>query len=240
MITFASAFNVILYQPLFNALILIYAYLPGHDFGLSIIILTILIKFILYPLGVQAIRSQKAMAQLQPKLKEIQEKFKNDKEQQTRATMELYKTEKINPLSGCLPLLVQLPILLGLYRVFWRGFGASQMHFLYSFVPNPDPINTTFLGLMDLSHASVILAVLTGIAQFIQSKMVTPKQKAAKGSSDMGQMMQKQMLYLLPVFTVFILWKMPAAIGLYWLTTTLFTIVQQYIILRKKHDSPGI
>jgi len=234
-----SAFNTILYQPLFNALILICLYLPGHDFGIAVIVLTLLIKLALYPLGIQAIRSQKNMAQLQPKMKEIQEKFKNNKEQQSKAMMEFYKKEKINPLSGCLPMLVQLPILIGLYQVFWKGFGESQLRFLYSFIPNPGQIDTTFLGIMDLAHASIILAVLTGIAQFFQSKMMAASTKASAGKSDFSGMMQKQMLYFLPLFTVFILWKLPAAVALYWLTTTLFTIVQQYIIL-KKHDSPGI
>ncbi|MFH1575753.1 MAG: YidC/Oxa1 family membrane protein insertase [Candidatus Nealsonbacteria bacterium] len=237
---FVSAFNTVLYQPLFNALILIYLYLPGHDFGVAIIVLTILIKLIFYPLGVQAIRSQKALAQLQPKMKEIQEKFKNDKEQQSREMMELYKREKINPFSGCLPLIIQLPILIGLYRVFWNGFGETQLNFLYSFVPNPGQINTMFLGMMDLSQASIVLAILTGIAQFFQSKMMmTTQQKKSTGPTGMSQMMQKQMLYLFPIFTVFILWRLPAAVALYWITTTLFTIGQQYIIL-KKHDSPRI
>jgi len=228
-----SAFYTILYQPLFNALVLVYLYLPGHDFGLAVILLTLVIRTALYPLGVQAIRSQKTLAQLQPKMKEIQEKFKNNKEQQSRAMMELYQKEKINPFSGCLPMIVQLPILIGLYQVFWKGFGEAQMSFLYGVVPNPGLINTSFLGIMDLSQASIFLAVLTGAAQFFQSKMMTAKQVKSKGPTDMSQMMQKQMLYLFPIFTVFILWKLPAAVALYWLTTTLFTIVQQYIILKK-------
>jgi len=236
---FINAFNVVLYQPLFNALILIYLYLPGHDFGMAVILLTILIKLILYPLGLQAIRSQKNLAQLQPKMKEIQEKFKKDKEQQSRAMMELYKKEKINPFSGCLPMIIQLPILIGLYRVFWQGFGEAQLGFLYGFVPDPGQIDTTFLGIMDLAQPSIFLAILTGVVQFFQSKMMSTQQKKSAGAPDMSQMMQKQMLYLFPIFTVFILWKMPAAVGLYWITTTLFTIVQQYIIL-KKHDSPRI
>ena len=230
---FISAFNVVLYQPLFNSLVLIYLYLPGHDFGIAVIILTLLIKFALYPLGVRAIRSQKSMAQLQPKMKEIQERFKDNKEQQSKAMMELYKTEKINPLSGCLPLIVQLPILIGLYQVFWKGFGETQLKFLYSFVSSPVQIDTTFLGIMDLAQSSIILAIVTGIAQFFQSKMMATKQKALNGRADFSQMMQKQMLYFFPVFTVFILWRLPAAVALYWLTTTLFTIVQQYIILKK-------
>lgn len=236
---FISAFNTVLYQPLFNALILIYLYLPGHDFGIAVIILTLLIKLILYPLGAQAIRSQKNLAHLQPKMKEIQEKFKDNKEQQSKAMMELYKKEKINPFSGCLPLIIQLPILIGLYRVFWNGFGETQLGFLYGFMSNPGQINTTFLGLVDLTKASIVLVVLTGIAQFFQSKMMVIKQKKLSGPTDMSQMMQKQMVYLFPLFTIFFLWRLPAAIALYWLTTTLFTIAQQYIIL-KKHDSPRI
>jgi YidC/Oxa1 family membrane protein insertase len=241
---FINAFNLLLYQPLFNALILLYEYLPGHDFGLAVIALTILIKIILYPLGSQGIRSQKKLSAVQPKLKEIQEKFKSDKEKQTRAVMDFYKKEKINPFSGCLPLLVQLPILIALFRVFWKGFGESQFEFLYNFVPHPGQIDLTFLGILNLAEASIVLALLNGLAQFFQAKMLsrrnTPsKQTDQKGRPDFSQMMQKQMLYFFPLFTVFILWRMPAAVGLYWLVTTLFTIGQQYIIL-KKHEPSGI
>lgn len=235
-----SAFNLILYQPLFNALVLFYIYLPGQDFGLAVIILTILVKLIFYPLGVKAIHSQRALAELQPKIKQVQEQFKNNKEKQVRAIMDLYKEKKISPFSGFLPLLLQLPILIGLYRVFWNGFDEDRLGFLYSFVPNPGPIDTTFLGIMDLAQASVILAVLTGITQFIQTKMLTAapvKATAKTKQSDFSQMMQKQMLYFFPIFTVFILWRLPAAIALYWLTTTLFTILQQYVILNRPHDS---
>ncbi|MFH1780887.1 MAG: YidC/Oxa1 family membrane protein insertase [Candidatus Nealsonbacteria bacterium] len=234
----------ILYQPLFNALIFIYMYLPGRDFGIAVIVLTVLIKLALYPLGAQAIRSQKTLAKLQPKIKEIQERLKDDKEKQSREIMDLYKKEKINPFSGFLSLIVQLPILIGLYRVFWSGFGETQLKLLYGFIANPGQINTTFLGIMDLSQTSVVLTIITGIAQFIQSKMMARQSVSGqvpqkKGARDFSQMMQTQMLYLFPIFTVFILWRLPAAVALYWLTTTLFTIVQQYIIL-KKHDPSRI
>lgn len=229
---FGGAFNTLLYQPLFNGLILLYLYLPGHDFGIAVIVLTILIKLILYPLGAQAIRSQKTMATIQPKMKAIQEQFKNDKEKQAKATMELYRREKINPLSSLLPLLIQLPILFALYRLFWRGFDGGQLNLLYGFVPNPGQINTTFLGIVDLAGPSTVLAVLTGVVQYLQTKLAV--QKPAAGKKDVAQMMQKQMLYFLPIFTVFILWRLPSAVALYWLTTTLFTIVQQWLILKKQ------
>lgn len=234
---FTEAFKVILYQPLFNALILLYEYLPGHDFGLAVIALTVLIKIILYPLGIQAIRSQKNLSDLQPKIEEIQRKHKDDKEKQARATMELYKKEKINPFSGCLPLLIQLPILLALFQVFWKGFGAERMIHLYSFVPDPGQIDLTFLGILDLAAPSIVLAFLAGITQFIQTKMMTPtasKKKLKEGTAKFSDMLQKQMLYFFPIFTVFILWKLPAAIGLYWIATSLFTIIQQRLILKPK------
>jgi YidC/Oxa1 family membrane protein insertase len=145
-----TAFNVILYQPLLNVLVLLYLYLPGHDFGIAVIVLTVLIKFLFYPLGVKSIRSQKALSGIQPKLKEIQEKYKNDKEQQTKEMMALYKREKINPFSGCLPILIQLPVLIALYRVFWRGLEVGQASsFLYKFVPPLGSINTSFLGIIE-------------------------------------------------------------------------------------------
>lgn len=230
-----SLFNTILYQPLFNILVLLYLYLPGHDFGIAIIILTVLIKLIFYPLGGQAIRSQKNLSELQPKIEEIQKKYKDNKEQQVQATLELYKKEKINPFSGCLPLLIQLPILIALYQVFWRGFQAEQMSYLYSFVQNPGAIDPGFLGLINLSEPNIILTILAGITQFIQSKMALPKnQIKAKGNAPgMAGMMQKQMLYFFPILTVFILWNLPSAVGLYWVTTTIFSIAQQYFIFKK-------
>jgi len=236
---FINVFKIILYQPLFNALILLYIYLPGHDFGVAVIVLTVIIRIILYPLMVQSIKSQKILSELQPKIQEIQRQFKDDKEKQTRATMELYKKEKINPFGGCLPLLIQLPILIALYQVFWKGLQSEQMVYLYSFVPNPGTINPTFLGLINLAEPSLGLAVLAGISQFFQTKMLTPRQsKLGAGQApktktpDFSQMMQKQMLYFFPIFTVFILWKLPAAIGIYWLITALFSIFQQYLILK--------
>ena len=231
---FKLAFDTILYRPLFNALVLLYECLPGHDFGVAIIVLTCIIRILLYPSTLKSIKSQRALQEIQPKMKEIQAKFKNDKAKQAQATMELYKKEKINPLSGCLPVLVQLPILIAL---FWAlknlagNFGSIDTGILYSFVPDPGEINPMFLGVMSLTEPSIVLAVFAGISQFFQSKMLTSKTSSGK-SGDFSQMMQKQMLYFFPIFTILILWKLPSAIGLYWLTTTLFAIGQQYLTFR--------
>jgi len=233
-----NVFNTILYQPLFNALVFLYQYLPGHDFGVAVIVLTILIRLILYPLMVQSIKSQKVLSELQPRIQEIQSKYKNDKEKQAKEMMGLYQKEKINPFGGCLPLLLQLPILIALYQVFWKGLRPEAMENLYSFIPNPGSIDPTFFGLINLGEASLILAVLAGITQFFQTKMVTPKTPKIKKGDQMTQfsgMMQKQMLYFFPIFTVFILWYLPAAIALYWIITALFSIGQQYLVFKKTH-----
>ncbi len=237
-----NTFNIVLYQPLFNALVFLYQYLPGHDFGVAVIILTALIRLILYPSMVQSIKSQKILSELQPKMREIQERFKNDKQKQTKEIMALYQKEKINPLGGCLPLLIQLPILFALYRVFWKGLEKSEMGYLYNFIPHPEMINPNFLGVMNLADPNLVLAVLAGIAQFFQTKMLTPRGQSIKSKdtmTDFSNKFQKQMLYFFPVFTIFILWKLPAAIGLYWITTSLFSIIQQYLILRPQKNEIG-
>jgi len=227
----SSVFHIILYQPIFNALVLIYNYLP--DFGMAIIALTLIIRAVLYFPTLKSIKAQKSMQDLQPKIKEVQEKFKNNKEQQGKAMMELYKEEKINPLSGCLPMLIQLPILIALFLVLKNlasDFTAANGDILYSFVARPGEINPMFLGLLDLTKASAVIAVLAGASQFVQLRMTSARNKQ-KGK-DFSGMMQKQMLYFFPIFAILILLKLPSAIGLYWLTSTLFSIGQQYLAFR--------
>ncbi|MFH1714245.1 MAG: YidC/Oxa1 family membrane protein insertase [Candidatus Nealsonbacteria bacterium] len=236
---FILVFNTILYKPLFNALVLIYQYLPGKDFGIAVILLTLMIRFLLYPLMVKSIRSQKELAELQPKIQEIQKKYKDDKEKQTKETMELYRKEKINPFGGCLPFLLQLPILIALYRVFWSGMKPESMQKLYSFVPNPGVIDPTFLGFINLGESNFIIAGLAGVAQFFQSKTMLPKTKGQSKEGQMSQfsnMMQKQMLYFFPIITVVILLNLPSAIGIYWIVTALFSVWQQQIIMKKGEE----
>lgn len=229
-------FNLILYQPLLNALILLYQYLPGHDFGIAVIILTILIRIILYPLMVQSIRSQKVLSELQLKIQEIKQKYKTDQERQVKEMIGLYQKEKINPFGGCLPFLIQLPILIALYRVFWKGLEPEAMTHLYSFVPHPDVIDPTFFGVINLAQPNLGISVLSGAIQFFQSKMFVPKAFKTKQKDEMAQfseIFQKQMLYFFPIFTVLILLKLPAAIGLYWIVTASFSILQHHLIFKQ-------
>ncbi|MCK4781866.1 membrane protein insertase YidC [Candidatus Parcubacteria bacterium] len=240
---FINIFNIVLYQPLFNGLILIYQYVPGQDFGVAVIILTIIIRLLLYPSSLQSIKSQKALSELQPKIQEIQRKYKENREKMAKEVMELYKKEKINPIAGFLPLLIQLPLLIALFLVFKsfeNGFDPNEFEMLYSFVSSPADLNPIFLGAINLANkGSLFLALLAGAAQFFQTKMLTSQAKQPqKKSSDFAQIMQKQMMYIFPIFTVYICWSLPSAIALYWLTTALFSVGQQHIALKKQtqHD----
>lgn len=233
-----SFFKTILYQPLYNALIFFVWLIPSHNVGLAIIILTVIIRLLLVPSSAKAIESQKQLKELQPELDRIKEKYKGNKQAEAQAMMSFYQANKINPLSSCLPLLIQLPILIILYYVFRDGLDTSRFNLLYSFMPRPETINTMFLG-MNLSNPNIYLAVITGLLQFWQTKQMMPKKgqtKPDKGT-DTAQKFQSvlnsQMLYIMPIFTVFIGLKLPSALVLYWATTTLFAVGQQYWILKQ-------
>lgn len=226
----SSIFNTILYKPLFNILILLYQYLAFGDLGLAIILLTIFIRILLYPLTAQSLSAQKKITELQPKIQEIQKKHKNEPGKGGLEILQLYQKEKINPSSGFLPLLLQIPILIALYKVF-LDVSSIDPNLLYSFVSNPGFVKPSFFGILNLNQPSIFLAGLASITQFFQSKTLTTETRAQ--GSDLAQMMQKQGLYFFPVLTFFILLKLPAAIGLYWLATTLFSLVQQKISLRQ-------
>ena len=230
------AFNTILYKPLLNGLILLYEYVPGHDFGVAVIILTLIIRFVLHPSSVRGVKSQRALTKLQPKIQEIQKEYKNDKSKQTKVLMELYQKEKINPFSGCLPMLLQLPVLIALYQVFLRGLNPESLSkSLYGFVNNPGLIDFSFLGIIVLTESNIFLALLAGVLQFYQLKISTnPKQSTKSEGSDFSKTMQSQMIYFFPLFTVYIVWQFGSIIGLYWIVSILFSIAEQYIVVKKE------
>jgi len=239
----SNIFNTILYNPLFNGLIALYNFIPGHDLGVAIIVLTILIRFVLYPLSAKSLKAQREMQKLQPELKKIQDLHSGDAQAKQKAVMEFYKKNKINPMSSCLPLLIQFPILIALYRVFITGLNGEKFDALYSFVPAPEHFSSMFFGVLDLSQKNIFLAILAGALQYLQSKMlikqkpnIQPVKKEAEKSNqpNFASMMNKQMLYFMPIFTVFIAASLPAGLALYWVATTLFSIFQQIFLLRKE------
>ncbi len=240
-----SIFNAIIFQPILNLLIWLYNIIPGSDFGFAIIALTVIVKAILYPLTVQQIKQQRALQGLQPKIDEIRLRLKDDKDGQAKELMDLYKREKVNPASSCLPLLIQLPVFIGLFQALRDGLASRSLNMLYPFIANPGTINNMFLGIVDLSKPNYTLAVLSGLIQFWQSWQMfkkpsattppPPEVEGSKGAKDesMASMMNKQMMYIMPIMTVFIGISLPGGLTLYWLVMSLLTVAQQAIFLRK-------
>lgn len=247
-------FNDLLYYPLFNLMVFLYNVIPGQDIGIAIIGVTLITRLILYPINTKAIKSQKQLQEIQPMMKEVQTKYKNDKEKQAKELMALYQKHKINPMSGCFPILIQFPILIALYQVFLNGFKDESLAILYPFVANPDHINPMFFGFVNLSESNIILAIIAGGLQYFQTKMLMGKKKeeekkkednnkektAEEKTQDFAQSMSRQMIYLMPVMTFVFAMSFPSGLALYWATTTLFAIIQQFFIIGKQKKEEAL
>ena len=229
-----NLWNTIFYEPLYNGLIFLISIVPGGSVALSVIILTLLVKFILYPLSQKSIDTQVKMRSVEGELTKIKEKNK-EKEAVARETMALYKKHGINPFSGCITILIQLPIIIALYFVFFKGL-TPENSFLYSFVHFPEQMNTIFLGLIDITKKSLVLGILAGVAQYFQTALTMPKPKPQVAgvktsfADEFGRSMYIQMKYFLPLLIVFIAYTTSAAVALYWITSSLFMIGQEYVV----------
>ncbi len=237
----SSAFRHIFFLPLYNALVWLSTVLPGADIGLAIIILTLAVRFILFPLQHRMSKTQRALKLLEPKLAELKAKYADDKSEQAKKLMELYREHGVNPFAGFVLLLIQLPILLALYWVFRDSF-VIQTDWLYSFITPPAALGTHFLGWLDITTKSWPLALIVGITQFIQMKLVMPPSApiapdAPKSlSADLQRSMSLQMRYFMPLMVTFIAFGLPAAIPLYWITSNIFAIGHELLVNRKARD----
>jgi len=239
--------QTLLYHPILNLLVFFYQVL-FQNLGLAILAMTVVLRAALVPLALPALRAAKKQKDLAPELKKLQEKFKDNKEKLAKAQMELYRREGINPAAGCLPQILQFLILIALYQAFIQvlnsdGQRISELNrILYFDFLKLDPsrvINVNF-GPWNLAQPDrfLILPILAGICQFLLSKMMQPAvekatEKAKKTpdkSDDLMYTMQQQMLYLMPLMTIFAGWKLPSGLVLYWLTTTIFSLIQQYFV----------
>lgn len=234
-------FDTIFYKPIFNLLIVIYNTIPGSDIGITIIVLTILIKLALWPMQQKTLKSQKALQEIQPKMEEVKKKYANDKEGMSKAMMELYSKEKVNPFSSCLPLLVQLPVFIALYSALTKGLESSGYEKLYPFVMNPGVIDPSLFGTVDLADPNMVLALMAGLAQFVQVKMMVIKKqpKDVPGGKDEQTLatVNRQMVYFMPLMTVFIGMKLPGGLALYWFVMAALTVLQQVLLFRKDKEN---
>ncbi len=233
-----NLWEVLLYKPMVNLLAALVAVVPGGDIGIAVILLTILVKILLFPLASKSIKSQVKMNQIQPEIEKIKNSGKS-KEEQARLTFELYKQSKTNPFSGCLLVLIQIPIIFALYYSFYKGVSIDP-NMLYSFTPIPNMVSNNFLGILDLTSKSLLLAVLAGFSQFLQAYFMPkpPTSVSSKGSfnESLQKSLQMQMKYVFPIIVTFIAYSISGAIALYWITSNLFATLQQIYLAKKKDE----
>lgn len=230
-------FHAVIYIPLYNGLVWLVDTIPGHDMGIAVIALTIIVRLILYPLSKRAVEAQLAMKALTPEIEAIKKQHANDREAQSKAIFALYKERDIHPFAGLGMVLLQLPVLIGLYWVFSHGgFPEIDLSILYPFVGAPESVRMDFLGLIPMTGHSIILAVTAALSQFAYTRLsmgkpatVDPSPVESSLSGDLAKSFDTQARYVLPVFIGVISYTVAAAAPLYWTTSNLAMIVQEYL-----------
>jgi len=236
-----NIFFAVLYQPIYNALVFVYTLAPWGGLGLAIIVITILVKTAVLPLTYKSMKAQKELQEIQPKIAEIKEKFKDDKEGMAKELMGVYKVHNVNPFASCLPTIVQLVVFIALYQALAAGIHTVNGSILYAFVQNPGAMNPFFLGL-DLSKISIPLGLLSGVLQYFQAKQMVTRRppKAVQATTaaldeDMTATMNKMMLYALPITMVVLgTTTLLGGVTLYIVVSTAFTYAMYAFFLKPK------
>lgn len=237
------------YQPLYNGLVFLLGTLPMADVGLAVILFTIFVKLCLIPLSKKSIETQINLKKIEPEINEIRKKYKDDTQTQGTKIMEIYRQNNINPFSGFFLILIQLPIIFSLYYIFLRaGLPSINENLLYSFISIPVNIDMHLLGRFNLAEKSVLLALLAGISQFIQVQLSLPPYKPRDKNAEFSmkdqfaKSLSMQMKYVMPVVIIFIAYSLSAVVALYWTTSNIFSIAQEFFIKRRiyaKHSTKG-
>lgn len=240
---FSFIWHTFFFDPIYNGLVYFIDVVPGGDVGIAIILITIVVKAILLPLSLKAARTQLAMREIEPQMKEIKEKYKDKREEQARKMMELYKKVGLNPFSSIFLILIQFPIIIALYFSVARGGGVPlpeiNTGILYTFVPIPEMVTMLFLGFIDIAAKSLPLAALAGITQFIHTHLALPKQKPREPNAepnfkdDFARSMHLQMRYVMPILIFVVAYTISAAIALYFAVSNLTAIAQEYYVRHK-------
>ena len=234
----STFFHAVFYNPIYNALVALVAVVPGSDVGIAVILVTIVIRLILLPFSLSAARTQREMKILEPKIKELKEKHKGNKEKEALETLALYKEARVNPFASILTVFIQIPVLLALYFVFYyEPFPAINAARLYAFTPVPDIASLEFLGLISVAGKSMVLAFLAGITQFYQAHLAlsgTMKPSDTKSmQNDFQKIMGMQLKYVFPFIIGAISYTTSGAIALYFITTNIAGALQEIYVRRK-------
>ncbi len=233
----SALFHSVFYNPIYNALVALVALIPGGDVGIAVILLTIIIRLLLLPFSLSAARTQRAMKILEPKIKELKEKHKGNKEKEALETLALYREAQVNPFMSILTVLIQIPLLLALYWVFlYEPFSTINTARLYVLTPIPHSVSLEFLGLISVAAKSMTLAVFAGLTQFLQAHMALSGTMKPSGNpgmqGDFQKVMAMQLKYVFPFLIGTISYTTSAAIALYFITTNLAGALQEWHVRR--------
>ncbi len=240
---FTYIWHTFFFDPVYNGLIFFIDVIPGGDVGLAIIATVIVVKTILLPLSIKAAKTQRVMREIDPKLKEIKETLKDKREEQAQAMMKIYREAGINPFASIFLIFLQIPIIIALYFSVYTGGGialpAINVDLLYSFIPVPEFADMNFMGMIDITGKSLVLALLAGVTQYYQVKLAMPAlpprdpKVAPNFKDDFSRNMQLQMRYVMPVIIFFVAYAVSAAIALYFFVSNAVAILQEVYV--RKH-----
>lgn len=240
---FSYIWHTFFFDPVYNGLVFFIDIIPGGDVGLAIIATVVVVKTILLPLSIKAAKTQRIMREIEPKLREIKETHKDNREAQALAMMTVYREAGMNPFASLFLIFLQIPIIIALYFAVYSGGGIKlpdiNVDLLYAFVSNPSVVNMNFLGMIDITGKSVFLAFLAGVTQYYQVKVSLPEMpprdpsKAPDMKEEFMRNMHLQMRYVMPVIIFFVSYIISAAIALYFFVSNIVAILQELYV--RKH-----
>lgn len=239
----STVWHILFFNPIYNGLVFLIDVVPHGDVGIAIVLVISIVKILLFPLSIKAAKTQKLMKEIDPKLKEIKKNIK-DPQEQSKATMDLYKQSGMNPFSSILVALIQIPVFIALYFAVSRGGGVPlpeiNTGLLYSFVHAPSTISMLFLGFIDITQKSLPLAIIASLAQFTLGYFSFPKlpprdpEAKATMKDDFARSMQVQMRYVMPIMIGIFAYTISAMVGLYFVVSSVTSIIQELLIRKHK------
>ncbi|MBP6879843.1 MAG: membrane protein insertase YidC [Candidatus Pacebacteria bacterium] len=224
----------VFYQPIYNLLIFFAGVFPRPDIGVAVVIVTVIVRLVIYPLSKKAIYTQIAIKKIQPELNKIKETIK-DRTEQSRKTLEVYKQNKVNPFSSFAVILVQLPIILALFKVFSHDLTVSS-EILYGFISPIESLDPLFLGFFDLTQKSMVLALLAAASQAVHFFVMKIGQKEEKTNKEPSKeeffrkTMERQMKFLAPIMIGFVSYAAGGVVALYFTVSSVFSALQEWYI----------
>lgn len=240
---FSYIWHTFFFDPVYNTLVFFIDVFPGGDVGLAIVATVIVVKLALFKVSIKAVRTQKVLREIEPKLREIKEKHKDNREAYAHAMMDLYKESGINPFASILVMFIQIPFIIALYFSVMSGGGVAlpdiNVDLLYRFIPAPETVSMMMFGVFDIAAKSLPLALVAGFGQYLHTYYAMPALPPREPDAgpnfkdDLMRNMHLQMRYVMPLIIVVVAYALSAAIAIYFIVTSVMSLLQEWVV--RKH-----